>query len=276
MRRHLIRTPYGHVHVRDWGQPDAAPLVLLHMAPKSGAMFDEVVPLLRAGRRILCPDRLGFGDSDRITAPLAFPDYAAATLDALDAIGVKRFDVAGIHTGSCEAVEIATARPERVRRAAIVGVPAYTATEAVARKAEYRPPPAPAADGSHLRWYWDWWMRWRTPEWDLPLVHTRVLDHLRCSPLYWLAYHSVFDYPMGERITEVTQPLLVLAPHDDLWPQTDRSRPLLPRHAQFVELPHLGVEVFSLAPAEIGGLLSAFFGEACPSAMSQASAGLDR
>jgi pimeloyl-ACP methyl ester carboxylesterase len=262
LRRHLIRTRRGHIHVRDWGDTGAPPLVLLHMAPKSGAMFEKVVPGLVEHHRVLCPDRLGFGDSDRISAPLVFAEYAAVTLEALDGLGVEHFCAAGIHTGSCEVVELATAHPERVDRAAIVGVPAFTAIEVATHKAHYSPPPTPKEDGSHLLWYWNWWMRWRTAEWDLDLVQTRVLDHLRCSPLYWLAYHSVFDYPMGERITQVTQPLLVLAPHDDLWTQTERSRSLLPRQAQFVELPHLGVEAFSLAPGEIGGLLSNFFRQA--------------
>src|SRR5262245_64843041 len=100
--------------------PDATPLVLLHMSPLSGRMFDRIAPDLARDRQLVVPDRLGFGASDRLAAPLRFEEYARSTLDALDALGIGTFDVCGIHSGSCEAIELAVAHGGRVRRAAIV------------------------------------------------------------------------------------------------------------------------------------------------------------
>src|SRR5207253_5564722 len=128
-----------------------------------------------------------------------------------------------------------------------------TPEEVAEFKAGYVPPPEPRLDGSHLTWYWDWWQRWLKPEWGLDLAHTRVMDMLKASPEYWQAYHSVFDYPMAERLGLIEQPFLVLAPHDDLWELTRRSLELCPPQTKVVELPHLTIEGFMLAPDEIAG-----------------------
>jgi len=260
-RRHLVETRHGVMHLTTTAAVGvASPLVLLHMSPLSGRMFDRIVPKLARNRPVIVPDRLGFGYSDRLREPLPFEEYALATMDALESVGVDVFDVIGIHTGSCEAIELAVANSGRVRRAGIVAIPVFTDEELASFKSHYFEPPDPAADGSHLQWAWDWWHEWqqKEPLWDLEMLDARVLDHMDSWPYFWWTYHSVFDYPTAERVATVTQPFLTLAPHDDLWAQTQNGRAFLPEHAQFVELPHLGLEIFNVATDEIAGHIEAF------------------
>lgn len=264
--RHLLDTRLGQLHVRTAG-PEAAPapgapvpppLVLLHMSPLSGHMFDLVLPALAADRLVVLPDRSGFGQSDRLTAPVPFEQVALATRDALDGLGIGRYDVFGMHTGSCEAVEHAVTWPERVRRAGVAAVPAFTPEEIADFKAHYGAPPTLEADGSHLFHYWEWWQQ-ADPAWPAELRWLRVRDHLIAGPNAWWTYHAVFDYPIGEKVREVRQPLLVLAPHDDLWAQTERSLPLLPAGAEVVDMPHGDSEIFTLLAGEVAGRLREFF-----------------
>ena len=281
MRRRLLDTRLGQLHVRVAGPgagaapapgraaaPSAGPppLVLLHMSPLSGHMFDKVLPALAADRSVVMPDRSGFGQSDRLAAPVAFEEYARATVDALDALGIEEYDVFGMHTGSCEAVEHAVAWPERVRRVGVAAVPVFTPEEIADFKAHYNAPPLLEADGSHLVRYWEWWQQagvwWEEqgrPQWPAELRWARVRDHLIAGPDVWWTYHAVFDYPLAERIAQVTQPLLVLAPHDDLWAQTERALPLLPSGARVVDLPHGDSEIFDLLAGEVAGHLREFF-----------------
>lgn len=242
------------MHVRISGATrEATPLVLLHMSPLSGSMFAAITPLLADERPVIVLDRLGFGDSDRLGERLAFEEHARATLDALEGLGIDVFDVVGIHTGSCEAIELAVANSTRVRRVGVAALPVFTDEELETYRAEFFEPPEPLADGAHLDWVWQWWRVWqqKQPGWGLDLMHERVVDHMSSWPNYWWTYHAVFDYPTGLRSSQVTQPFLVLAPHDDLWPQTQHGRSFLPPHAQFLELPHLGLEIFTLAAEEI-------------------------
>lgn len=261
--RRLVRTPHGYLHVATAGAGDATPLLLLHMSPLSGRMWDAMVQRMARDRLVVVPDRLGFGDSDRLAAPISLAEYARATVLALDELGLERVDVLGIHTGSCEAIELAAVHPGRVRRIAIVAIPALDSEERRAFKATYGDAPVPAsAAGEHLTETWSWW-READPDRDWPpdLVHARVLDHLRAGPNVWWTYHAVFDYPTAERLAQVRQPLLVLGPHDDLWEQTRRAIPLLPAQSRFVELPHLGYEVFTLAADEMADVITPFLEE---------------
>jgi pimeloyl-ACP methyl ester carboxylesterase len=261
--RHLVHTAHGAVHLRMWGEPGARPpLVLLHMAPLSSAMWAHFAPLLATDRLVIAPDRLGFGASDHLAERQPLEVYAQATAQALEvAAPSEHWDVLGIHSGSCEAIELARIEPGRVRRVAIVAVPDLTEPERAAFKQTYRAPAAAVDDGSHLTAYWGWWKAVATPAWGPELVHARVLDHLVAGPDVWWAYHAVFDYPLLERMHTVAQRQLVLAPHDDLWAQTERARDRLPEHAEFVELPDLDYEVFTLAAEQMAGHVRRFLDE---------------
>jgi pimeloyl-ACP methyl ester carboxylesterase len=248
------------MHLRIAGSGGVA-LVLLHMSPLSAQMFDRIVPLLARERLVVCPDRLGFGCSDRLPGPLPFPEYAAATLDALDAAGIGRFDTCGIHTGSCEAIELAAEHGDRVRRAVVVALVVLRDDEE--REAFRRSivPPAPEPGGSHLDWYWRYWLRVQHlcgPEPDLAVVQARALAHMEAWPDSVWTYNSVFDYDTAARLPRVACPLLVLAPRDEFWEHSHEARPLLPPQARFVPLSDVGYEAFETAPERLAQLIADF------------------
>jgi pimeloyl-ACP methyl ester carboxylesterase len=64
-------------------------------------------------------------------------------------------------------------------------------------------------------------------------------------------------YPLRERLHNLTQRLLVLRVHDDLWEATARARELLPA-ARLAELREGAAEPFSLAPAEVAAAVLEF------------------
>jgi pimeloyl-ACP methyl ester carboxylesterase len=267
IRRTLVDTRFGQVHVRLAGQSSAAvPLVLLHMTPLSSAMYDPLLPLFGSDRLVVAPDRPGFGFSDLPDHPLTMSEYAASTLDVLDALGVETFDAIGTHTGSVEAVELAASHPERVRNVALVGIPAYTRRELDERTYRLNGVPPPAEDGSHLQWNWKRRFLYRQPPYDLRLFQWRLLQDLLPGPNVWWPYKAVFDYPMAERLARLVQPVLVLAPHDDLWEQTERvfASGGLPPRARFVDLPHLGLDIAYYATDEVFKLVSDFLATSLP------------
>ena len=267
IRRAMVNTRSGQAHVRLAGQSSALPpLVLLHMTPMSSAMYDPLLPLFGRDRLVIAPDRLGFGFSDLPRRPLSMTEYAQSTLDALDALGVQSFDVLGTHTGSVEAVELAWAHPHRVRRLVLVSVPAYTPEELEERTYRLAGVPPVAEDGSHLDWHWQRRFLYRQPPYDLPLFQWRLLQELLAGPNVWWPYKAVFDYPMADRLKELQQPALVLAPHDDLWEQTSRAASTggLPQGARFVDLPHLGLDIAYYATDEVFTLVWEFLARSGP------------
>ncbi len=117
--RQLVDTRHGQMHVRTAGA-GGTPLVLLHSQVVGGRLYDSAIPLLAADRQVIVPDRIGYGCSDPLVRSLTFAEFAEATVDALDALGVASADIAGIHSGSMEAVELATAHPGRVNKLVLV------------------------------------------------------------------------------------------------------------------------------------------------------------
>ena len=72
------------------------------------------------------------------------------------------------------------------------------------------------------------------------------------------AYNAVFDYPLETALPGIRQPLTVLAPRDDVWTQTERARPYLPSQAAYVDLPHLGLDLFYYATDEMATLIDQY------------------
>jgi pimeloyl-ACP methyl ester carboxylesterase len=236
------------------------------MTPMSGAMYDPLLPRLGTDRLMVAPDRLGFGFSDLPPRALSMAEYALATLDMADALGIERFDVLGTHTGSVEATELASSCPERVRKVVLVAIPAYTPEDLERRRYRLAGVPVPAEDGSHLDWHWKRRFLFRTPPFDIPQLQWRLLQELLAGQHLWWSYEAVFDYPMADRLAGLSQPVLVLAPHDDLWDQTDRVRRDggLPAGAQFVELGHLSLDIAYYAPDEVAALVRTFLDASQP------------
>jgi pimeloyl-ACP methyl ester carboxylesterase len=256
------------MHVVTLGAPEGTPLVLLHMTPQSYLQFERFAPHF-ADRPVVIPDRLGFGFSDKLSAPIPFEAYAAATREALDALGIERFDVLGVHTGSSEAIELAATLPQRVRKVVVVAVPAFSEEDLEEFRLMLRSPPAPRDDGSHLLSYWRWSCgKWQPQldgeRWTAADVHRQVLQNMLAAPHAWWTYQSVFAYPAGERARSLRQPLLVLAPHDDIYEPTRRLAPELGPNARVVDLPHMQFEVITVHHEELADIVRGFLDEEAP------------
>ncbi len=134
--RGYVRTSAGQVHYRDAGE--GFPLILLHKNPGSGRMFEAIVPLLAASHRVVAIDTPGYGGSDQPPERPSAEGYAAIIREAIDGLGIARFDLLGHHTGALFAALLAAGLPERVRRLAIIGYP-WLSAEMTARLAASQP-----------------------------------------------------------------------------------------------------------------------------------------
>ncbi len=117
-----------HTQVLDTGGDGSGlpPVLLLHGSGPgvtAWANWRPVVPaLVRAGRRVLAPDQLGFGGTatgqNRQYGRAAWTAHALALLDEL---GVGKVDVVGNSMGGAVALSLACARPAAVRRIVLMG-----------------------------------------------------------------------------------------------------------------------------------------------------------
>src|SRR6202790_4192854 len=119
--RRIVATRFGQMHMRsNEGKGNGVPLVLLHMSPRSSAMWELLQERLE--RPTYAPDRLGYGFSDAPPWALSLEQYAQATVDTLKAAGLQGdVDILGIHMGSIVAIEVAHQMGSHVRRVVAVG-----------------------------------------------------------------------------------------------------------------------------------------------------------
>lgn len=264
IRRSYFECRYGQLHVHHaipsgGGFDEATTLLCFHQSPMSGRVFRRFLPIAGIDRSVYAPDTPGYGESDAPPAPPSIAEYAGAMLDFLDTMRFRQVDLLGYHTGSAIAAEIAIARPHLVRRLVLVAVPVLLDAE---REAFWRAPwPMPLAeDGSHLLREWQRSQQWRGPGVTLEQLAASFAEKLRNGPNAWWGANAVMNWPAGERLRLVRQPVLVLRPRDDLWEATARARGLIP-DARFVDLPEAGFGVFEAKPELVAGRLAGFLGD---------------
>jgi pimeloyl-ACP methyl ester carboxylesterase len=101
-------------------------VVLIHGIPTWGYVWNDLIPILAKGYRVLVPDLLGFGFSDRGDH---FDRSIAAQAQMIDdwmgALGLTAAAVVGHDIGGGVAQQLAVFYPERVRRMCLMNSVAY-------------------------------------------------------------------------------------------------------------------------------------------------------
>jgi haloalkane dehalogenase len=111
------------MHYLDEGPSDAAPVLLLHGEPSWSYLYRHMIPpLVAAGHRVIAPDLVGFGRSDK---PTEQTDYSYArhimwtsslVFDDLDLHDITFF---GQDWGGLIGLRLLTAQPDRYARVVI-------------------------------------------------------------------------------------------------------------------------------------------------------------
>lgn len=91
---HYIEIDGLRVHYIDEGPPDASPILLMHGEPSWSYLYRKMIPILAAaGHRVIAPDLIGFGRSDK---PMETKDYSyQKQVDIMTAL-VRRLDLVDI------------------------------------------------------------------------------------------------------------------------------------------------------------------------------------
>lgn len=101
-----------------------SPVLLLHAGITDRRMWDDVVPALSNGHRIVRFDMRGFGDTP--AQPGKFVDANDAA-ELLSALGIRRAHVCGVSLGAGVALDLTLGHPELVDHLALVapGLPGW-------------------------------------------------------------------------------------------------------------------------------------------------------
>ena len=102
------------------------PVILLHGIPTWSFLYNEVIPALALNRRVIAPDFLGHGYSDkRDCFDRSLLAQTAMIIRLMDHLGLKRADFVGHDTGGGVGLIMAIHHPDRVARLILTNVVAY-------------------------------------------------------------------------------------------------------------------------------------------------------
>ena len=181
-------------HLREWGDPGAPVLLLLHGWMDVSASFQFVVDAMSGERQVLAPDWRGFGLSACGPGDCYwFPDYLADLDGLLDALCAEQpVTLVGHSMGGNVALLYAGIRPQRVR--AVVNLEGFGLKDAAPERApdryaewmdELKRPPA--------------WRDYATLE-DIAARLRRTNPRLSADKAAFLAPHWSWPHASGYRI----------------------------------------------------------------------------
>ncbi|NYB75061.1 alpha/beta fold hydrolase [Sedimentibacter hydroxybenzoicus DSM 7310] len=101
------------------------PVILAHGSGpgvSAWANWRLVIPKLSKNRRVIAPDMLGFGYTERKEdLPLNMKTWVKQTVDFLDALCIEKTDIVGNSFGGALALAMAIDYPERIRKVVLMG-----------------------------------------------------------------------------------------------------------------------------------------------------------
>ena len=105
-------------HVGEQGSGDKI-VLLLHGMPDTSSVWDKQIPaLVQAGYRVIVPDMLGYGETEKPADPkrYALENIIGDMVALIDTLGSKQIDVVGHDWGAVTSWELVLNFPERFRR----------------------------------------------------------------------------------------------------------------------------------------------------------------
>ncbi|ERP91489.1 haloalkane dehalogenase [Alcanivorax sp. P2S70] len=120
---HYVDVGGLRMHYVDEGPADAPPVLMLHGEPTWSYLYRHMIPVCAAaGHRVIAPDLIGFGKSDK---PTRIDDYSYQShmdwlLSLLDRLALTRITLVCQDWGSLLGLRLAAENPDRFR-AIVVG-----------------------------------------------------------------------------------------------------------------------------------------------------------
>jgi pimeloyl-ACP methyl ester carboxylesterase len=205
------------------GKANGRTVLLLHGKNFFGAYWRETIKVLTgAGFRVLVPDQLGFGKSDKPELHYSFHQLAANTKHLLDTLGVGRAVVVGHSMGGMLATRFALLYPAATEQLVLenpigledyrVGVPFQPIAQAEANE---RKSSEESIRKYHATYYPHGYPQ-AHDEWLLPLVaQTRHPDFPRVARANALTFDMIYQQPVSYEFGRLSVPTLLIIGQDD-------------------------------------------------------------
>lgn len=264
-KKGYVEGPFGQIHYHS-AKPGHSPMsrtpvVFFHQNPRSAEEFRPLLQVVGRSRLAIAFDTPGYGESERPAEPPNMTEIAAAMAAGIQALGLGEagegpVDAFGFHTGTLIAAELAISRPTLVRRVVLSGIPYFSEERRLEQLARVPRDLRLTEDGARVLGRWAPIVQRRAKGVSLERAARIFVEDIHSLDKYWYGYEAVWSYKPAEQLPRISQPILVLQPHESLTEETLQARTDLMPHADLIELPNIVDDVFDTGPEEIGAALA--------------------
>ena len=217
------RLRMAYMDVPASAQANGRTVLLLHGKNFFGAYWRETIrALAAAGFRVVVPDQVGFGKSDKPAIHYSFHQLARNTKRLLDTLGIRRAVVVGHSMGGMLATRFALLYPAVTEGLVLenpigledyrLSVPFQTVDQAEAAERK-------STEASIRKYHATYYPKGYPPahdEWLLPLVaQIRHPDFGRVARANALTFDMIYQQPVRYEFTHLTVPTLLVIGQDD-------------------------------------------------------------
>lgn len=239
-------------------------LVLLHQNPSSSVEYEPLIKEMAQDREVVAFDTPGNGMSDWPPEPMDIAGYAQSFADGIESLnlgGQAPVDLFGFHTGSFLATELAISLPNKISRLVMSGIPYRTPEERQDRLEAIEARPRLTEDGKDIMGQLErlWTFVVSNRDQRVPLERAAEIFVEKAKPLdrYWWPYRGVWTYDVEKRFPLISQPTLIIQPHENLLEYSKRAAEFI-EDVRLVELPDLRRDVFDVGADQIAEKLRDF------------------
>ncbi len=118
-RAHYADVDGYRVHYVDEGNPEAAPVLMLHGEPSWSYLYRKMIPIVAdAGHRVIAPDLIGFGKSDKpkLKETHTYAFQVAAITELIEDLDLRNITLVVQDWGSLIGLRVAAENPDRFAR----------------------------------------------------------------------------------------------------------------------------------------------------------------
>ena len=118
--QHFLTLHGNRVAYREQGDPNGEPVLLIHGMAGSSLVWEAVMHQMSRRYRVIAPDLLGHGESDKPRTDYSLGAFAVFLRDFLDALGIPSVTVVGHSLGGGVALQFAHQHRDYTRRLVLI------------------------------------------------------------------------------------------------------------------------------------------------------------
>jgi haloalkane dehalogenase len=260
VRRDYVDTEFGQVHYYAAGQQGPL-LFLFHETALSGSEFVPVLPLLGTRCRAIAIDTPGYGLSDAPDSPCDMKNMCARIFAAIQEFDDGPVILAGVHTGSSFALELAaTTLKDSVTHVVMSGLALLTPDEIESFRSIISTPRIDR-DGQFLLTEW----RKRLQRWgdgaELSDIYWATVEQIKVYERFHWAFEAIFSHDAESALRNLSSPALFLVGEHDSLVASDRKAVHLAKNARLEvvkstggRLPYFHPDIYARELLQFAGL----------------------